>query len=131
MLLHMHPGVAMPRQIEAERATVSSSGGAGVLGLPNARCRWRGSQGQPERPQAWRIRSFSARPEKRNSDPRPNGSRDAACDRIGRYQPGPPVLSRFHSRRRERLRARAEGAMKGRRRVAINCEPLICRQKRV
>ena len=30
------PGVAMPRQIEAERAAVPSSGGAGTADLPDA-----------------------------------------------------------------------------------------------
>jgi hypothetical protein len=43
------PGVEMPRQIEEERAPVLRA-----LRLPDARGRWRGSQGQQERPQARR-----------------------------------------------------------------------------
>jgi hypothetical protein len=40
------PGVEMPRQIEAERATVPSAGRSGPCGMPDAWSRWRGSQWQ-------------------------------------------------------------------------------------
>ena len=49
------PGVAMPRQIEAERATVPIAAVAGAKRLPDARDRWRRSQGQQQRSETRRL----------------------------------------------------------------------------
>jgi hypothetical protein len=63
------PGVAMPRQIEAERARVPGTGGPGTPRLPDARGRRWGSQGQQKRSEAWGVHRGGDSSQKRGPCP--------------------------------------------------------------
>jgi hypothetical protein len=70
------PGVEMPRQIEAERATAPRAGS-----LPDARRGRRGSYWQPERAEARAFRGRGDRDAANGRRPRPDGPRNDDSDR--------------------------------------------------
>jgi hypothetical protein len=83
MLLHMHRALRCHAKSKRSGLQCQAPAVRG-LSLPDARSWRRRSWRQQERPQAWGLHRRDARPEKRNSGPRPDGPRDDGRDRIGR-----------------------------------------------